>query len=108
MLAYMQVMYYIYIIIKKQKTQDMTTLELQKEAQRLKEMGSPLSIDQLIAFLEKKEAKKAKRDKRIDKGFKRRAAVEKMELKPLWGHGAKYATQAEYHRAMLNQKIELK
>ena len=45
---------------------------LKEQAQRIKEIGSPLTIEQITAFLEKKEADKAKRDKRSAKAWKRR------------------------------------
>jgi hypothetical protein len=81
----------------------METLRI--EAERLKKMGSPLSVDQLIAFLEKKEAKKAKNQKNIAKGFEKREAAAKMESTPLWGPGAKFSTQAEYQRSCLGSKF---
>jgi len=80
-------------------------INFQNEAKRLQGMGSPLSIEDLVAFLEKKEAKKAKRFKRASKGFERREAVEKMELSPLWGNGCEFSTQAEYQRSCLGSKF---
>lgn len=92
----------LYIYITKQNNKDMTNL--QEEAKRLKEMGSPLSIEAIVVLLEKKEAKKAKNQRRAAKGFERREAVSKMDLQPLWGIGCEFSTQAEYQRSCLGSK----
>jgi hypothetical protein len=53
----------------------MTTLE---KAQIIKEKGSPLSIDKIIAIIEKEEARKNKRAKKSDKRWAKREAQEKI------------------------------
>jgi hypothetical protein len=53
----------------------MTTLE---KAQSIKEKGSPLSIDKIIAIIEKEEARKNKRAKKSDKKWAKREAQEKI------------------------------
>jgi len=53
----------------------MTTLE---KAQSIKEKGSPLSIEKIIAMIEKEEARKNKRAKKSDKRWEKREAQEKI------------------------------
>jgi len=51
---------------------------LKEKAQELKEKGSPLTIEELIAFLEKKEAKKAKSAKKSAKRWTKRESDKKI------------------------------
>jgi ribonuclease D len=53
----------------------MTTLE---KAQSIKEKGSTLSIEKIIAIIEKEEARKNKRAKKSDKRWAKREAQEKI------------------------------
>ena len=45
---------------------------LREQAEEIKAKGSPLTIEQIIALLEKREARKSKRDKRSAKAWERR------------------------------------
>ena len=56
----------------------MTTLE---QAQKAKAIGSPLSIEQLVAFFEAKEAKAAKKAAKSNKRWAKREAAEKIVVK---------------------------
>ena len=53
----------------------MTILE---QAQKAKAIGSPLSIEQLVAFFEAKEAKAAKKAVKSNKRWAKREASEKI------------------------------
>lgn len=50
---------------------------LKEQAEEIKAKGSPLTIEQIISFIEKKEANKAKREKRSAKAWKRREEFNK-------------------------------
>ena len=52
------------------------TKTIEEQAQEMKAKGSPLTIEQLISFLEKKEAKKAKQNKKSSNRFEARAKAE--------------------------------
>ena len=77
----MDAVYLQYSNSDKQKINDMTTQEMQIEAKRLQEKGSPLTIEKIIKILEKREAKKGKVSKKSAKGFERRSKYENMEVK---------------------------
>tara|TARA_R110000822_G_C14896601_1_gene448468 strand:- start:175 stop:456 length:282 start_codon:yes stop_codon:yes gene_type:complete len=54
-----------------------TNEEIKKDANKLKSLGSPLTIEEIIVFLEKKESKKYKKLKRSNKSWSRREESEK-------------------------------
>lgn len=56
------------------------TNTIKAEAAKIKEMGSPLSIERLEAILIKKAAGEAKRNKRIEKGFATRIARKNIDI----------------------------
>ena len=81
-----------------------------EQAEKLKAMGSPLTIEQIIAFLEKKEDGKAKREKRRAKSWKRREELEAASKevsaklsKMTEGQKANYFEEIQ-RRSVLNQR----
>jgi len=61
-----------------------------------------LKLSWSVALISAKNA--SKNAKRKAKKFQERKELKNTELKPLWGNGAKYSTQAEYQRAGLGSK----
>ena len=57
----------------------MTTQEIITKAEKAKELGSPLTMEQLIAFFEKKAAKSNKRNKRKSNKWSSRKTIEETQ-----------------------------
>lgn len=57
----------------------MTTQEILTQVKKAKELGSPLTMEQLIAFFEKKAAKANKRNKRRNKKWASRKTIAEVE-----------------------------
>ncbi len=83
---------------------------LREQAEELKSLGSPLSIEKIIAFLEKKEANKEKRAKRSAKVWKRREELIKASkenetklARMTEGERSNYFEQIQ-RRSVLNQR----